>query len=158
MHTLFQFITRVPLTLVEVTKRWRSVKSLRHKLLWCTICCLKSAFHTCTPGKCIVQVSQNTIYVSETSKWLFRVTCISTRVSLPFCVKMRFVTPVTPPRPRISVISCRHVKVRCGEMKMLKVGNSSLHHRRRRTNITTSALLDIKFLCHICSRAVGLCY
>ena len=31
-------------------KKRRSVKSLRRKLPWCTICCLKSAFHTCTPG------------------------------------------------------------------------------------------------------------
>ena len=32
------------------TTKWRSVKSLRHKLLRCTICCLKSLFLICTPG------------------------------------------------------------------------------------------------------------
>ena len=50
MHTLFQFITRARLILVDGTTRWRDVKSLQHKLLWCTICCLKSAFHTFTPS------------------------------------------------------------------------------------------------------------
>ena len=32
------------------TTKWRSVKSLQHKLLRCAICCLKSSFRTCTPG------------------------------------------------------------------------------------------------------------
>ena len=50
MHTVFLFITRARLTLVDNTTKWRSVKSLWHKLLWRTICCLKSAFHTYTPG------------------------------------------------------------------------------------------------------------
>ena len=48
MHTLFQFIARARLTLVDDTTKRRSVESLWHKLLWCTICCLKSAFYTCT--------------------------------------------------------------------------------------------------------------
>ena len=43
MHTLFQFIALARLTLVDDL---RSVKSLQQKLLWCTIYCLKSAFHT----------------------------------------------------------------------------------------------------------------
>ena len=49
-HTLFQFITRARLTLVDDTTKWRSIKSLQRKLHGCAICCLKSAFHTCTPG------------------------------------------------------------------------------------------------------------
>ena len=49
MHTLFQ-ISLVRLTLIDEATKWRSVKSLWHKLLWCTISCLKFAFHTCTPG------------------------------------------------------------------------------------------------------------
>ena len=49
LHTFFQFITRARLTLIDDTTKWRSVKSLWHRLLWCTIC-LKSAFRTCTPG------------------------------------------------------------------------------------------------------------
>ena len=50
MHRLFQFITSARLTLVDDTTQSRCVKSLQHKLLWCTICCLESAFNTCTPG------------------------------------------------------------------------------------------------------------
>ena len=43
-------ITRARLTLIDNTTKWRSVKSLWHKPLSCTIRCLISAFHTCTPG------------------------------------------------------------------------------------------------------------
>ena len=49
-HTLIQFITRASLTLADDTTKRRSVKSSEHKLLWRAICCLKSAFRTCTPG------------------------------------------------------------------------------------------------------------
>ena len=37
-------------TFVDDTTKWCSVKSLQDKLLRCTICCLKFAFRTCTPG------------------------------------------------------------------------------------------------------------
>ena len=39
------------LTLVDDTTQWYSVKSSWHKLLRSAICCLKSTFHTCTPGR-----------------------------------------------------------------------------------------------------------
>ena len=56
MHTLFQFITRSRLTLVDDTTKWHSVKSLKHKLVCCTICCLKCAFHPFTPGKRMLDI------------------------------------------------------------------------------------------------------
>lgn len=37
--------------IVKDTTKCRSVKSLQHGLHRCTICCLKPAFHTCTPAR-----------------------------------------------------------------------------------------------------------
>ena len=50
-YTLLQFITRPRLTLIDSITNWRRVKSLWYKLLLCTICRLKFAFHTSTPGR-----------------------------------------------------------------------------------------------------------
>ena len=63
-HTLFQFITCARLTLVEDTTKYRSVKSLQHKLPWCTICCPKFEFRTCTPCK-----TQNYKSLSSFTTW-----------------------------------------------------------------------------------------
>ena len=66
-----KFITRARLTLVDDTTKWRSVKSLQHQLLWCTICCLKSALDTFAPSNTLQNTSSgDTIIVADSRRFL----------------------------------------------------------------------------------------
>ena len=48
VHTLFQFITRTRLTLADDMAQCQIFLT---QTAQCRICCLKFAFHTCTPGR-----------------------------------------------------------------------------------------------------------
>ena len=66
-RTHFSNLSRVRLWHLSMTTKWRSFKSLWHKLLRCTISCPKSAFHTSfTLGKCSFKVVQFLLILEST--------------------------------------------------------------------------------------------
>ena len=70
MHTRFQFITRARLTLIDDTTKRPNVKSLQHKMFCCTMCCLKSTFHTCTPSSDL-ELSSHKVMQNKQERYTF---------------------------------------------------------------------------------------